>query len=66
MEYMDETFRVEHTGKGSKRRWNVWRYRVIEKGLEERVGIHPQNRNPFQSSEEAIAFRKQIAPNQRE
>ncbi len=55
--------RVEQTGKGSKRRWNVWKYLVIEKGLEERFGMHPQNPDPFQSSEEAIAFRNRIAPN---
>ncbi len=61
---MDETFRVEQTGKGNKRRWNVWKYRVIGKGLEEKVGMHPQNTETFHSFEEAIAFRKRIAPNQ--
>jgi hypothetical protein len=28
---MDEIFKVEQTGKGSKRRWNVWKYHVIGK-----------------------------------
>jgi hypothetical protein len=57
---MDETFRVEQTGKGSKRRWNVWKYRAIEKGLEERFGMHPQNPDPFQSSEEAILVKLSV------
>jgi hypothetical protein len=61
---MDETFRIEPTGKGAKRRWNVWKYRVISKGVEEKIGMHPQNKEPFHTSDEAIAFRKQIAPDQ--
>jgi hypothetical protein len=61
---MDETFRIEPTGKGAKRRWSVWKYRVIRRGMEEKVGMHPLNRDPFHSLEEAIAFRKSIAPNQ--
>jgi hypothetical protein len=61
---MDDIARIEHTGKGVKRRWNVWRYRVIGKGLEERVGMRPQNKDPFHSKEEALAYRKHIAPNQ--
>jgi len=63
---MDEIFRVEQTGKGSKRRWNVWKYRVVGKGLEEKTSMHPENKDPFQNVEAAIAFRKRIAPNQLE
>ena len=55
---MDEIFRVERTGKSNKRRWNVWKYRAVGKGLEEKVGMHPENKDPFQSVEAAIAFRK--------
>ena len=64
MSDMDEIFRVEQTGKGSKRRWNVWRYHVIGKGLEEKSSMDAENKDPFHSLEEAIAFRKRIAPNQ--
>ncbi len=60
---MNETFRIEQTGRGNKRRWNVWKYRVIAKGSEERVGMRAQNDEPFHSFEEAIAFRKRVAPN---
>lgn len=60
---MDEIFRVEQTGKGSKRRWNVWKYHVVGKGLEEKASLHPANKDPFHSVEEANAFRKRIAPN---
>jgi hypothetical protein len=63
---MNEIFRVEHTGKSNKRRWNVWKYRVVGKGLEEKASMHPENKGPFQSVEEAIAFLKQRAPNQPE
>jgi hypothetical protein len=63
---MDEIFRVEQTGKGSKRRRNVWKYRVLGKGLEEKASMHPENKDPFQSLEAAIFFRKRIAPNQPE
>ncbi len=59
---MDETFRVEPSGKRSKRRWNVWKYRVVGKGLEERMAMRPENMDPFHSSEEATAFRNWIAP----
>ena len=62
---MNETFfKVEPTGRRSKRRWNVWKYRFIGKGLEERIAMHPENKDPFHSSEEAVAFRKRIASNQ--
>jgi len=37
---------------------------VIDKGLEEKVSMHPQNKEPFHGFEEASAFRKRIAPNQ--
>jgi hypothetical protein len=60
---MDETFKVEQTGKGAKRRWNVWKYHVLGKGLENRSSMRPENKDPFHSSGEAIAFRKRIAPN---
>ena len=63
---MDEIFKVEQTGKGSKRRWNVWKYHMVGKGLEERSSMGPENKNPFHSLEEASAFRKRIAPNQPE
>jgi hypothetical protein len=62
---MDEIYKIEPNGKRSKRRWNVWRYRVIGKGLEEKIAMHPENQNPFHSSQEAIAFLKLVAPNQR-
>ncbi len=59
---MDETFRVESIGRRSKRRWNVWKYRVVGRGLEERTAMGPENSDPFYSSEEAIAFRNLLAP----
>ena len=59
---MDETFKVEPIGKRSKRRWNVWKYRVIGKGMEERTAMGPENRDPFHSSQEATALRNRIAP----
>jgi hypothetical protein len=64
LEYMDEIFRIESTGRGGKRRWNVWKYRVVSKGVEERMSMRSQNHTPFHSFDEALAFRKQIAPNQ--
>ena len=39
---------------------------MVGKGLEEKASMHPENKGPFQSVEEAIAFLKQRAPNQPE
>ena len=63
---MDEIFKIESTGKGSKRRWSVWKYRVVDQGVGEKAGMPPENRDPFHSSEAAIAFPKRTAPNQPE
>lgn len=65
MNTMNETFKVEPTGRRSKRRWNVWKYRVIGKGME-RTAMGPENKDPFRSSEDAFAFRNRVAPNQPE
>ena len=36
---------------------------MIGKGLEERVVMQPENKDPFHSSEEASAFRERVALN---
>ena len=41
---MNETFKVEPTGRRSKRRWNVWKYRVIGRGMQERTAMGPRRR----------------------